>query len=81
MPLDAPNVVAHLVMRGSRTVKEIAEAAGLKLEEAERCVLWLSSNGFLERGRIINSERGKHAKQLYSPVIYSIRVASRKGEA
>lgn len=58
VPSGAPAVVTCLTMRGSRTVQEIADAAGITVSEAVHAVRWLRSNRFLEYARVKNPDGG-----------------------
>lgn len=51
MPEAAPDVIGHLVMRGGRTVAELAEASIWPVGQVADAVKWLRSMGFLEHNR------------------------------
>ena len=58
VPVGAPAVITCLANRGSRTVQEIADAAGITVSEAVHAVRWLRSHRFLEHARVKRDDGG-----------------------
>lgn len=76
-PPSAGNIVAHLVMRGSRTVTELADLCGITPSEARRTLRWLKANKFVESNNF--KAPGKNGGPQEQLTVFSIRVASSKG--
>lgn len=76
-PPAAGNMVCHLVMRGSRTVEELAGLCGINEREARRTVKWLKAHNFIESSRL--KAPGKNGGPQDQLTVFSIRVASSKG--
>lgn len=69
VPSAAPVIVSHLVMRGSRTVEEVASAAGVTRVQAALALKWLTRHRFLETANP-HGKGGETAKVLYSIRVY-----------
>lgn len=61
-------IVSHLVLRGSRTVQELAEASGSEVSATVEAVRWLRSNKFVEASRF-KDVSGKLV-EVYSLAVY-----------
>ena len=72
-PPSAGNMVCHLVMRGSRTVEELAGALRHQRAEARRTVKWLKAHNFIESSRLRHRKERRTTRPTDS-VLHSCRV-------
>lgn len=58
VPEGAAACVSHLVLKGSRTIGELADTTGIPVGVVQAACKWLSDNGFLE-GRRYTDQFGR----------------------
>lgn len=73
VPDAAPAMVSHLVVRGTRTIGELADTTGIPVGSVKQACSWLAHYGFLEGRRY--TDRDGRVQHAYSIAVIPSRDA------